>query len=384
MMASASINQLQQQRGPLPDTLRSATGGGGRHLFYQHPPGLAIPSMRGLLPGIDIKSDGGYVILPEGRHKSGVPYRWINLDVLSPSPLPPDIVSMIMNRPTGSTGVYTSAGGFDISCVLSGLPQGERNDAIFRFCCWLRRQYRNDRDFVIGNAIMANARCVPPMSEQELRQCVESAFKQDHDALRSNALLWTQIINTGSGWDAPLPLVTNDNLPTFPIEALPPPVADMALAVTEANQVPVDLPAIMGLAALSASLVGRVKLCLNPSWSETINVFALGLIDSGNRKSSTVKAMTRPLFDLQYELQQRARPMINAAKATKKTLEDVAKAAANALRKEPENQDLILRAEQANFAATAFTVPDARARTRSRQRRHPQPIRSLADLEHRS
>ena len=68
--------------------------------------------------------------------------------------------------------------------------------------------------------------------------------------------------------------------------------------------------------------------------------------------------MTRPLFDLQYELQQQARPMINAAKATKKTLEDVAKAAANALRKNPENQDLILRAEQANFAATAFTVPE--------------------------
>ena len=34
-----SINQLQQSRGSLPDTLRSATGGGGRHLFYQHPSG---------------------------------------------------------------------------------------------------------------------------------------------------------------------------------------------------------------------------------------------------------------------------------------------------------------------------------------------------------
>ena len=115
-------------------------------------------------------------------------------------------------------------------------------------------------------------------------------------------MLWTQMIKTSGGWDDPLPLVTNDNLPAFPIDALPPVVANMALAVTEANQVPVDLPAIMGLAALSASLVGRVKLFLNPSWSETINVFALDLIDSGNRKSSTVKAMTGPLFDLQHEL----------------------------------------------------------------------------------
>ena len=64
------------------------------------------------------------------------------------------------------------------------------------------------------------------------------------------------MINTSGGWDDPLPLVTNDNLPPFPIEALPPVVADMVLAVTEANQVPGDLPAIMGLTALSASLVG--------------------------------------------------------------------------------------------------------------------------------
>jgi hypothetical protein len=205
--------------------------------------------MRGWLPGVDIKSDGGYVILLGGRHKSGAPYRWINWE--GPATLlPPDIASMIISKPAGSTGGYTSAGGFDISGVLSGLPEGERNDAIFRFCCWLRRQYRDDWDFVIGSATMANARCVPPMSEQELRQCVDSAFKQDHDALRRNALLWAQTINTSGGWDDPLPLVTNDNLPPFPIEALPPAVADMALAVAEANQVPLDLAATMGLAAL--------------------------------------------------------------------------------------------------------------------------------------
>jgi hypothetical protein len=32
--------------------------------------------------------------------------------------------SMIMNRPSASTGGYTSVGGLDISCVLSGLPAG--------------------------------------------------------------------------------------------------------------------------------------------------------------------------------------------------------------------------------------------------------------------
>ena len=46
------------------------TGGGGRHLFYTQPPGFSIPSVGGWLPGVDIRSDGGHVILPEGKRLS--------------------------------------------------------------------------------------------------------------------------------------------------------------------------------------------------------------------------------------------------------------------------------------------------------------------------
>jgi hypothetical protein len=117
----ASIDQLQQSRGALPDTLRSATGGGGRHLFYdsgEH----KIPSVRGWMPGIDIKSDGGYVILPEGQHKSGVPYRWINLDAQPPSPLPPDIEEMILTRPSASNG-GASGDLASTADILNGCPR---------------------------------------------------------------------------------------------------------------------------------------------------------------------------------------------------------------------------------------------------------------------
>ncbi len=146
-----------------------------QHLFYLYPPDVTIKNNnRGKwLKGVDVKSDGGYVILPEAEHYSGGRYKWINwLDPLVP--LPPDVAQDMSQAKTGD---YTSAGGFDISGVLSGLPQGERNNTIFRFCCWLRRQYRDDWDFVVGNAIMANARCIPPLDEAELRQCVDSAFK---------------------------------------------------------------------------------------------------------------------------------------------------------------------------------------------------------------
>jgi Bifunctional DNA primase/polymerase, N-terminal len=175
-----SFNQLQQTRGAMPDTLRSATDGGGRHLFYTYPLGFKIPSTRGWLPGVDIRSDGGYVILPEGRHISGVPYRWINLDALTPTLLPADIAAMIMNRPASATGSVNG----DLAStadILKGVPEGERDDTLFRWACRLRRQLGDDGRRIVELALLdAAAHCSPPFpSEQALRK-VEQALQQDH------------------------------------------------------------------------------------------------------------------------------------------------------------------------------------------------------------
>ncbi|MGW4466092.1 bifunctional DNA primase/polymerase [Micromonospora sp. NPDC004704] len=68
--------------GLLPPTVHVVTGSGGRHLYYRHP-GTPVPCSQGkpgmgLGPGIDVKSDGGYVVLPPSIHPStGRPYRWV-------------------------------------------------------------------------------------------------------------------------------------------------------------------------------------------------------------------------------------------------------------------------------------------------------------------
>ena len=59
----------------LPDTVQSETGGGGSHHFFQY--NLGAHSQNGLNQGVDLKSDGGYVILPPSEHKSGNRYKWI-------------------------------------------------------------------------------------------------------------------------------------------------------------------------------------------------------------------------------------------------------------------------------------------------------------------
>ncbi|MEU4390594.1 bifunctional DNA primase/polymerase [Kribbella sp. NPDC023855] len=71
-----SLLDLQFRR-LVPRTLWVRTGSWGLHLYYRHP-GQHMPSrpMPGLA-GIDIKADGGYVVLPPSvHHRTGRPYAW--------------------------------------------------------------------------------------------------------------------------------------------------------------------------------------------------------------------------------------------------------------------------------------------------------------------
>ena len=52
------------------------TGGGGTHYFFKHP-GVKVPNSAGRVgPGIDIRGDGGYVLVPRSNHASGRQYEW--------------------------------------------------------------------------------------------------------------------------------------------------------------------------------------------------------------------------------------------------------------------------------------------------------------------
>lgn len=65
---------LEADHGPLPETVAVESGGGGRHLYFAHPPHL-VPS-RPLAAGVDLKAEGGMVVAPPSRHVSGGHYRW--------------------------------------------------------------------------------------------------------------------------------------------------------------------------------------------------------------------------------------------------------------------------------------------------------------------
>ena len=71
-----SIDELISAHGDLPLTWCVETGGDGLHLWFASD-GTPLRNTVGVIgPGLDVRGEGGYVIVPPSRHRSGSPYRW--------------------------------------------------------------------------------------------------------------------------------------------------------------------------------------------------------------------------------------------------------------------------------------------------------------------
>lgn len=82
----------------------------GLHLVYRHP-GVAVPiSASRLGPGIDVRADGGYAVVPPSRHpRTGRPYRWAD-DGREVAEMPRALVAACLPpAPISTAAVTTSA-----------------------------------------------------------------------------------------------------------------------------------------------------------------------------------------------------------------------------------------------------------------------------------
>src|SRR4029079_2855411 len=86
---------------------RAHTGGGGEHRIFKYPNQGVKGDTAGksLGAGIDLISDGGILIVPRSRHKSGETYRWAlarSLHHQRPKDLPKKWLERIARRDQAS------------------------------------------------------------------------------------------------------------------------------------------------------------------------------------------------------------------------------------------------------------------------------------------
>ena len=77
-----SLEDLKRGHGPAPATARARTGGGGLHLYFRYPSPkahgrAAVKNSAGLIgPGLDVRGEGGYVVVPPSRTLAA--YAWVD------------------------------------------------------------------------------------------------------------------------------------------------------------------------------------------------------------------------------------------------------------------------------------------------------------------
>lgn len=94
-----SISLLADRLGwdPTSDyTALARTGSGGLHVYYRAGSDAVRNSASKVVPGVDVRGFGGYVVLPPSRHESGGVYEWIRYgDIL---PIPEKMVEVLNYR----------------------------------------------------------------------------------------------------------------------------------------------------------------------------------------------------------------------------------------------------------------------------------------------
>lgn len=102
-------------------------------------------------------------------------------------------------------------------------------------------------------------------------------------------------------WQEPVSLRQLD-LPAFPVDALPPVLANWVAAESEATQTPADMAALLSLAVCATALAKRVTVSPWPGWWEPCNLYVAAILDPANRKSAVFSDATRPLREFESEL----------------------------------------------------------------------------------
>jgi len=169
-----SLKKLEDTYVTLPPTPTVSTGGDGLHYYFSYPKTIEIKNAVNIQPGIDVRSDGGYVVAPPSNHLSGKNYEW------KPGQHPSDIGLAPYNRgwfmadekeeekKEQQTRIATG--------VLKGVVKGQRDDTLFHYACKLRAQGLSKEETEILILTAANA-CKPKFPEEDARRKIESAWK---------------------------------------------------------------------------------------------------------------------------------------------------------------------------------------------------------------
>lgn len=152
----------------LPPTAVQVTGRGFHYVYRTRD---RVPPRSHVMPSVDLRGPGSYIVAEPSVHMSGAEYRW-EIPLSQVDVAPPWLAEL--GRQSGGTteGPRTAV---DFEMVLAGLPEGQRKWEIYRAASKLRAADVPE-DLAVMLAEQAAARCSPALEAGEAARKVREAY----------------------------------------------------------------------------------------------------------------------------------------------------------------------------------------------------------------
>ncbi|QTK78308.1 Bifunctional DNA Primase/Polymerase [Agrobacterium tumefaciens] len=161
------LAEMEAEHGPLPDTARVMSPNGGLHIYFNYVVGTRNRGALGA--GVDIRSEGGYVLAAGSTMANGRSYKW-ETDTREIADAPAWLLDLLLPKSAPAHTQYSLSAATNNAYVdaavdreladLAGAPMGTRNNAL------------NDAAFSIGTIVGAGA-----LSEAEARALLQDVAR---------------------------------------------------------------------------------------------------------------------------------------------------------------------------------------------------------------
>ena len=327
-----TLEALERAHGSLPDTFTVATPSGGRHLYFTMPrDGQDVRNSVKILPGIDVRGSGGYVIAPGSTLPDGRAY---TVTCNAPPALAEDwLLSMVRKSqseerrpsPRPATGMRSQGAS----------QEGERQWALKALedeCRKVREEPEGSRNATLNTAALKVFQIVAggALSEEEARQALMDAGlasglteQETRATIASGRAAGLKEPRYYPGpaigearpveWQAPVWFDTVD-FQELDIALVPSILGDFCAGLSEALQISVEMPFGAATAVVSAAGQYNHLIQVKPGHIENMGLYNLILLGSGERKSPTVAICKQPLEEWEKEAGEKLAPILREAK----------------------------------------------------------------------
>jgi len=273
-----SFAHLEETYEPLPPTRKVRTGGGGIQYLFRYPQGYGrIGNLTNLLPGIDVRGEGGYIIVPPSVSHKG-PYTWEEKGKRGYAP--EWLIDLILTPPSknGRGGGTDSFLGDDGTVVI---PDGARDDTLFRLVSSFRGK---------GLPLSAATLAVEKTDEE----CSEYPSGKDRSDRSAEEIVRRayERYERGKLW---ISSKGTEELPPFPVDAMPVMARAFIRETAKALDCPLDLVGVPVLGACSAAIGNSQRVRMKRDWSPSPSLYLAVVDHSGSGKSPAQRAALEPI-----------------------------------------------------------------------------------------